>query len=59
MSTRSSIFYREETLDEIGLHLYCEMADEGKLYLEISCGPFCCDFAVPKELSEQLKRQAA
>jgi hypothetical protein len=55
MSTRSTIWYREETIDNYGLHLYHELMDDNfQPHLEITCGPFCCIVRIPDELIQKL-----
>lgn len=55
MSTRSSIFYQEETDEQVGLHLYYEMIEEDSpVCLEVSSGPFQMIIKVPPKLLEAL-----
>ena len=55
MSTRSTIWYQEETPETIGLHLHREMMDDdSQPHLQITCGPFVCVVRLPNELIQKL-----
>lgn len=48
MSTRSTIWYRAETAEESGIHLYHVLLDD-EVHLEVTRGPFCLVVALPQE----------
>jgi hypothetical protein len=56
MSTRSGIWYQDETDTHMGIHLFYEYALEGQpVCLEIMRGPFLLEITLPKELIKAIK----
>lgn len=56
MSTRSTIWYREETDETFGLHVYHELTSDNDIHLEVSCGPFLAIVPLPAEMLDTLVR---